>query len=139
MPRSSSASTRRAAQAATVKALQAFGNAEYDLATETVWCGGSRIHEPLRVGAERDRDASFHPRGEDTRVAFILYARPDDIPPEDRVPDRDNIVRIHGVHSGIIRLHYDLYRELMHGPGPLSRAQREMIAVTVSGINGCHY
>jgi alkylhydroperoxidase family enzyme len=55
------------------------------------------------------------------------------------VPDEDNILRIHGVHPETIRLHYDLYRELMHKAGPLSRIQREMIAVTVSGINGCHY
>jgi alkylhydroperoxidase family enzyme len=55
------------------------------------------------------------------------------------VPDHDNILRIHGVHPRTMRLHYDLYRELMHAPGPLTRIQREMIAVAVSGINGCRY
>jgi alkylhydroperoxidase family enzyme len=72
-------------------------------------------------------------------MAFIRYVKPDEIPPEDRVPDQDNILRIQGVHARLMRLHYDLYRELMHGPGPLSRVQREMIAVRVSAANGCHY
>jgi alkylhydroperoxidase family enzyme len=72
-------------------------------------------------------------------MAFIPYVDPDDLAPEDRVSDRDNILRIHGVHGRVARLHYDLYRELMHGPGPLSRIQREMIAVAVSAANGCHY
>jgi len=72
-------------------------------------------------------------------MAFIEYLPDDEIPEADHVPDRDNILRIHGVHGRTMRLHYDLYRELMYGPGPLSRMQREMIAVVVSGANGCHY
>ncbi len=72
-------------------------------------------------------------------MAFIDYLPRDAIPPEHRVADDDNIVRIHGVHPETLRLHYDLYRELMRGPGPLTRIQREMIAVTVSATNGCHY
>ena len=72
-------------------------------------------------------------------MAFIKYLPDDEIPEADRVPDGDNILRIHGVHGRTMRLHYELYRELMYGPGPLSRAQREMIAVVVSGANGCHY
>jgi alkylhydroperoxidase family enzyme len=72
-------------------------------------------------------------------MAFIRYVNPDDIPPADRVADRDNILRIHRVHSRTMRLHSDLYAELMRGPGPLSRVQREMIAVAVSATNGCHY
>ena len=72
-------------------------------------------------------------------MAFIEYPDPSGIPEKDRVADDDNIIRIHGVHSRVIRLHYDLYRELMYGPGPLSRIQREMIAVVVSGLNACRY
>jgi alkylhydroperoxidase family enzyme len=72
-------------------------------------------------------------------MAFIPYVPGDAISPEDRVPDEDNILRIHGVHGRVMRQHYDLYRELMHGPGPLSRAQREMLAVVVSAANRCHY
>ncbi len=72
-------------------------------------------------------------------MAFIDYEEEDRIPVEDRVPDRDNILRIHGVHSRIMKQHYDLYKELMYGRSPLSRVQREMIAVVVSSANECHY
>ncbi len=72
-------------------------------------------------------------------MAFIDYEEEDRIPIEDRVPDRDNILRIHGVHSRIMKQHYDLYKELMYGRSPLSRVQREMIAVVVSSANECHY
>ena len=72
-------------------------------------------------------------------MAFIRYVPESQIPAENRVPDRDNIIRIHGVHSRVMRHHYDLYVELMHKPGPLSRRQREMIAVRVSALNECHY
>jgi alkylhydroperoxidase family enzyme len=72
-------------------------------------------------------------------MAYIDYLGESEIPPADQVPDRDNILRIHGVHSRTMRQHYDLYRELMYGRGPLSRIQREMIAVVVSAENDCHY
>lgn len=72
-------------------------------------------------------------------MAFIPYVSDDAIPKGDRVPDRDHIIRVHGVHARVMRQHYDLYVELMHRPSPLSRVEREMVAVVVSGINGCHY
>jgi alkylhydroperoxidase family enzyme len=72
-------------------------------------------------------------------MAYIRYADPAEIDPRHRVPDTDNILRIHSVHGATMRQHFDLYVELMRGPGPLSRYQRELIAVVVSGINGCHY
>ena len=72
-------------------------------------------------------------------MAHIRYLPPGDIPPDDRVDDTDHILRIHGVHSRVMRLHYDLYIELMRRPGPLTRAQREMLATAVSAANGCHY
>jgi len=72
-------------------------------------------------------------------MAFIQYIPFEKIPAEDRLSDTDHILRIHGVHSKTGPLHYNLFRELMYSKGPLSRAQREMIAVTVSAINGCHY
>ena len=72
-------------------------------------------------------------------MAFIEYVDEEAIPAADRVPDHDNILRIHGVHSRTMRLHFDLYRDLMYRRGPLSRVQREMIAVVVSTINQCHY
>jgi alkylhydroperoxidase family enzyme len=32
-----------------------------------------------------------------------------------------------------------LYSSIMFGPSPLTRAQREMIAVVTSTVNQCHY
>lgn len=72
-------------------------------------------------------------------MAFIDYLSEDQIPEEDRVADRDNIIQIHGVHSRTLKQHYELYRELMYAKGPLTRVQREMIAVVVSAANDCHY
>lgn len=72
-------------------------------------------------------------------MAFIRYLDPVEPPSDQDVPERDNILRIHGVHAGVMRIHDDLYRALMHGPGPLGRVQREMVAVVVSGINRCRY
>ncbi|MYA63330.1 MAG: peroxidase [Gemmatimonadetes bacterium] len=51
----------------------------------------------------------------------------------------DNILRIHSLNPPSMEHHYDLYRHLMAGPSPLSRVQREMIAVTVSACNDCFY
>ena len=72
-------------------------------------------------------------------MAFIEYVSNDQVPVGHRVSDTDNILRIHNIHSKVARLHYNLYRELMHSDGPLTRVQREMIAVAVSVINQCHY
>lgn len=72
-------------------------------------------------------------------MAYIKYVDPKDIPEEHRVNDSDHILRIHGVHSEIMGHHCSLYKELMYNKGPLTRIQREMIAVTVSAINECHY
>lgn len=72
-------------------------------------------------------------------MAYIPYVPESDIPERDRVSDQDNIIRIHGVHARVIRQHYDLYIEIMRRRSPLSRKQREMVAVAVSARNECHY
>ena len=72
-------------------------------------------------------------------MAFIDYIPRDDIPQADRIDDDDNILRIHGVHSAMMPRHMVLYKQLMFSAGPLTRAQREMIAVVVSNENACHY
>jgi len=51
----------------------------------------------------------------------------------------DNILKIHSLNPASLRGHLSLYTTLMRGFSPLSRAQREMIAVTVSAVNQCHY
>ena len=50
-----------------------------------------------------------------------------------------NVMKAHSLDPGAMRLHLDLYVHLMFGNSALSRAQREMIAVTVSQANRCMY
>ncbi len=64
-----------------------------------------------------------------------LYAR---YPGEPR-GQLDNILQVHSLDPAGMRAHLALYRSAMTGTGGLPRAEREMIAVVVSGINGCHY
>ena len=51
----------------------------------------------------------------------------------------DNILRIHSLNPASMDHHVRLYAHLMRGQSPLSRTQREMIAVTVSAVNDCFY
>jgi hypothetical protein len=50
-----------------------------------------------------------------------------------------HILKVQSLHADALRDHYALYRTLMFGHSPLSRAERESIAVAVSAANGCHY
>ena len=50
-----------------------------------------------------------------------------------------NVVRLMSVNPRAMEASMDLYRTLMFGASPLTRAQREMIAVVVSRVNNCHY
>ncbi|MBN2560693.1 MAG: carboxymuconolactone decarboxylase family protein [Phycisphaerae bacterium] len=82
-------------------------------------------------------------------MAFISYADSKPLDPElaevyERIRDRasglvPNILRIHGYSPAALRAHFDLYKALMVKRSELSRAQREMIAIVVSQINGCFY
>lgn len=72
-------------------------------------------------------------------MAFIDYVPSDRLSPEDRVADPDHIIQIHAVHPAVMRQHYELYKQLMHRAGPLSRRERELIGVRVSALNRCHY
>ena len=72
-------------------------------------------------------------------MAYIREVPEPEVPPSGRVPDPDHIIQIHRIHPEVMRQHFDLYRELMHRPGPLTRFQRELLAVRISVINGCHY
>jgi len=51
----------------------------------------------------------------------------------------DNILRIHSLNPRSMRDHFRLYAHLMRGPSPLTRVQREMLAVVVSAENDCFY
>jgi uncharacterized peroxidase-related enzyme len=50
-----------------------------------------------------------------------------------------NIVRIMTPNAEVLRASMGMYSALMHGDSPLTRAQREMLAVVVSRANDCHY
>lgn len=49
------------------------------------------------------------------------------------------IVKIQSLNPPALRQSLGLYATLMKGASPLSRAQREMLAVVVSRANDCHY
>ncbi len=51
----------------------------------------------------------------------------------------DNILKIHSLNPPSLDGHFELYKTLMRGRSPLTRVQREMIAVVVSAANHCHY
>lgn len=51
----------------------------------------------------------------------------------------DWIMRIHALDAGSMRAHEVLYRQAMRSTATLRKVEREMIAVVVSQINGCHY
>ena len=50
-----------------------------------------------------------------------------------------NIVRIMTPNPAVLRASMQMYRVLMFGDSPLSRHQREMLAVVVSKANHCVY
>lgn len=50
-----------------------------------------------------------------------------------------NIFTAQGMDPSVLEHHLDLYVDLMIGPGPLSREEREMIAVVVSAANRSAY
>ena len=81
-------------------------------------------------------------------MAHIRYTDPDEAGPEllalyERYADArgnlDNILRVHSLNPPSMEHHHDLYRHLMAGPSPLSRVDRETIAVAVSAANDCFY
>jgi hypothetical protein len=53
-----------------------------------------------------------------------------------RVP---NIVKVSSLHPHLLVTWGPLYRTLMEGPSPLSRAQRKMVAIVSSKVNNCFY
>ena len=72
--------------------------------------------------------------GDDPELAPLL----------DRVRDPrtgavDHIMRIHARHPAGLAAHYELYRAVMRGTASLRTVDRELIALVVSGVNGCHY
>ncbi len=51
----------------------------------------------------------------------------------------DNVMKVHSLNPATLHTHFEMYKQALHEPSPLSRAEREMVAVVVSRLNGCHY
>ena len=49
------------------------------------------------------------------------------------------IVRSMGLNPRVLRSSIQLYRDIMMGTSPLTRAQRELLATAVSRFNECEY
>lgn len=50
-----------------------------------------------------------------------------------------NIVRVMSLNPSVLRASMGFYQSVAFGESPLSRAQRELLAVAVSRANGCRY
>jgi alkylhydroperoxidase family enzyme len=50
-----------------------------------------------------------------------------------------NILTCTGLNPAALVGHMGIYKAVMFGQSPLSRADREMVAVAVSHANDCHY
>jgi alkylhydroperoxidase family enzyme len=50
-----------------------------------------------------------------------------------------NILASHSLNADALEAHERLYRTIMFGDSPLTRSEREAIAVAVSAANDCHY
>jgi alkylhydroperoxidase family enzyme len=58
----------------------------------------------------------------------------------DTTHDRvDNIMQIHSLNPRALAAHQALYASAMAGTATLRKVERELIALTVSLINECHY
>lgn len=49
------------------------------------------------------------------------------------------IVAIQSLNAETLRESMRMYGQIMFGDSPVSRAQREMLAVVTSQVNDCHY
>jgi len=58
----------------------------------------------------------------------------------DRTHNRvDNILQIHSLNPRAMAAHQALYTSAMSGTATLRKVERELIALTVSLLNDCHY
>ena len=51
----------------------------------------------------------------------------------------DNVMKVHSLNPDTLLTHFEMYTAAMHRRSPLSHAEREMVAVAVSRLNGCDY
>lgn len=67
-------------------------------------------------------------------LASLLRASAD--PDTGRV---DEILRVHGLDPPGLEAHLAVYQVAMRGTRGLPRVDRELVALVVSQLNGCHY
>ena len=81
-------------------------------------------------------------------MSYIDSIKPDDASGElaellRRVANKDgtvdHVMSVHSLNPDSLRAHFEMYVGAMHRPSPLSRAERELVAVVVSRLNGCRY
>jgi alkylhydroperoxidase family enzyme len=68
---------------------------------------------------------------ESDRIAWVKTA--------DSAGEVANILASHSLNPDALAAHVRLYRTIMFGDSPLTRTEREAIAVAVSAVNDCHY
>ena len=51
----------------------------------------------------------------------------------------DNIMQVHSLHPAGLAAHEMLYRTVMSGTASFRKVDRELVALVVSQVNGCHY
>ena len=49
------------------------------------------------------------------------------------------VFRASSLAPRVLEAHWRLHRALLSGPAPLSAAKRELLGLTVSQVNHCHY
>ena len=64
-----------------------------------------------------------------------LYAQCLD-PGSDKV---DHVLKVHSLHPAGLKAHLAVYQASMQSTNGLKKVDREMVAVVVSKLNGCHY
>lgn len=103
--------------------------------------------EDARDGARDGRDAPSGPTSSERGPARVPITPPPEAEGElDEVyrsmgarREVANILGVQSMHPAALSAHVDLYRALMFGASPLSRAERESVAVVVSAANDCFY
>ena len=50
-----------------------------------------------------------------------------------------NVVSLSSLNPEVLAAWIGVYKAVLHGPSPLERYERELLATVVSQENGCHY
>ena len=51
----------------------------------------------------------------------------------------DHVMAVHSLHPEGLSTHQELYAQVMKSTKTFRKVEREMVAVVVSQLNGCHY